>query len=104
LVPDATSGALVEREVAPERRSTRCLTNDELVAVATMAKRAEKHYGCPQDIEFAFDRDLPAGSNLLLLQSRPETVHSSAAKTAATRQAPATGFSSMTAGLLGKKH
>ena len=40
----------------------------------TMAKRAEKHYGCPQDIEWALDADLPDGENLLLLQSRPETV------------------------------
>ena len=42
-----------------------------------MAKRAEKHYKCPQDIEWALDSDLPDGENLLLLQSRPETVHSS---------------------------
>jgi pyruvate,water dikinase len=42
-----------------------------------MAKRAEKHYKCPQDIEWALDADLPDGENLLLLQSRPETVHSS---------------------------
>jgi pyruvate, water dikinase len=26
-----------------------------------MAKRAEKHYGCPQDIEWAIDRHLPGG-------------------------------------------
>ncbi len=67
--------------VDPERRTRRCLTDDEVVAVATMAKRAEKHYGCPQDIEWAFDADLPPGEGLLLLQSRPETVHSSPAAT-----------------------
>lgn len=106
LVPDPSSGALVEREVAPERRTIRCLTDAELTAVATMAKRAEKHYGCPQDIEFAFDRDLPAGDNLLLLQSRPETVHSAAATKEPAATAPASsGFaSSITAGLLGTKH
>ena len=54
----------------------RCLSDDEMTAVATMAKRAEKHYRCPQDVEWAFDADLPDGENLLLLQSRPETVHS----------------------------
>ncbi|MBB2891944.1 PEP/pyruvate-binding domain-containing protein [Flexivirga oryzae] len=105
LVPDPASGELAEIEVAPERRSVRCLTDEELVAVATMAKRAEKHYGCPQDIEFAFDRDLPDGANLLLLQSRPETVHSSAGKPAESTPAPAaTGFSSITASLLGTQH
>jgi len=77
LVPDAASGALVEREVEPARRGVRSLTDAELDAVARMAKRAEKHYKCPQDIEWALDADLPDGENLLLLQSRPETVHSS---------------------------
>lgn len=81
LVPNAGSHALVEREVEPERRARRCLTDDEVSAVATMAKRAEKHYGCPQDIEWALDTDLPDGENLLLLQSRPETVHSSKPRT-----------------------
>jgi len=32
--------------------------------------------GCPQDVEWAIDRDLPEGSNLVALQSRPETVWS----------------------------
>ncbi|TJY67298.1 phosphoenolpyruvate synthase [Arthrobacter sp. CAU 1506] len=89
LVPDATARSLVEREVDAERRSRRCLTDDELKAVAQMAKRAEKHYKCPQDIEWALDHDLPDGDNLLLLQSRPETVHS--AKKSVTAAAPGTG-------------
>ena len=77
LVPDAGASRLVEREVDAERRGRRSLTDAELTAVAQMAKRAEKHYKCPQDIEWALDADLPDGENLLLLQSRPETVHSS---------------------------
>ena len=56
LVPDAACRSLVEREVDAERRAVRCLTDAELTAVAQMAKRAEKHYGCPQDIEWALDR------------------------------------------------
>ncbi|MEG1391631.1 MAG: PEP/pyruvate-binding domain-containing protein, partial [Aurantimicrobium sp.] len=47
-----------------------------LIQVATLAKAAHKHYGTVQDIEWAIDADLPAGSNVLLLQSRPETVWS----------------------------
>ncbi|MFD1505751.1 phosphoenolpyruvate synthase [Georgenia yuyongxinii] len=90
LVPDPASRALVEREVDAERRARRSLTDTELVAVATMAKRAEKHYGCPQDIEWAIDADLPDGENLLLLQSRPETVWS-AKKAAAPASAARTG-------------
>lgn len=77
LIPDPATNCLVEREVEPQRRNVLCLTSSELEAVAQMAKRAEKHYKSPQDIEWALDADLPDGQNLLLLQSRPETVHSS---------------------------
>lgn len=63
-------------EVAPERQSVQCLTDEEVVAVAQMARRAEKYYGKPQDVEWAIDRHLPAGENVILLQARPETVWS----------------------------
>jgi pyruvate,water dikinase len=81
LVPDVGSKKLVELEVSAERRAARCITDVEITAIAAIAKRAEKHFKCPQDIEWALDRDLPDGENLLLLQSRPETVFSSATAT-----------------------
>jgi pyruvate,water dikinase len=74
LVPDASARSISEREVEPERRSIRSLSDAEVRQVAEIAKRAEKHFGVPQDIEWAIDRGLPEGENLLLLQSRPETV------------------------------
>ncbi|AWK76178.1 phosphoenolpyruvate synthase (plasmid) [Rhodococcus oxybenzonivorans] len=106
LVPDATAGRLTEREVEPERCAVRCLTDAELNAVAMLAKSAERHYGTPQDIEWALDRDLPEGEDLLLLQARPETVHSVNKPVAAAAAAPrtTTGFSGIggiTAALLG---
>lgn len=76
LVPEPGARGLVEREVEEERRRIRCLTDAQVMQVAELAKRAERHYGTPQDIEWAIDRDLPAGENLLLLQARPETIHS----------------------------
>ncbi len=63
-------------EVEPDRRRQPCLTDDQLRNVAALARRAEKHYGCPQDVEWALDRHLPDGFNIVLLQSRPETVWS----------------------------
>ncbi len=95
LVADTDNRALVEREVDASRREVRCLSETELLAVAAMAKRAEKHYKCPQDIEWAFDTDLPDGENLLLLQSRPETVHSAkpSAPAAGTSSTPSSGYS-----------
>ena len=72
-----TEGNVVAKvDVEPERQSVPCLTDDEIRAVAAMARRAEKHYGCPQDVEWAVDRHLPAGENVILLQARPETVWS----------------------------
>ena len=41
-----------------------------------MGKIIEKHYGRPQDIEWAVDKDMPSAGNVMILQSRPETVWS----------------------------
>jgi pyruvate, water dikinase len=67
----------VGRVPLPEDQVGRpCLTDEEIVAIARLARTAEKHYGCPQDIEWAVDDDLPAGRDVVLLQARPETVWS----------------------------
>lgn len=100
LVPDAAKRGLVEVEVDAERRRMRSVSDSELIAIAELAKRAELHYGTPQDIEWAIDRDLPDGENLLLLQSRPETVHSSKPQSVAPTTATI-GVGSLTSMLTG---
>jgi pyruvate,water dikinase len=67
-------------EVEPARQSVPCLTDEEIVAVAKLARRAEKHYRCPQDVEWALDDS----AEILLLQSRPETVWSRRSKQGGT--------------------
>ena len=67
---------VVEVEVDEARRDVPCLSDAEICAVAVLARRAERHYGCPQDVEWAIDPLLPEGENVVLLQSRPETVWS----------------------------
>jgi len=67
--------------VEAARQSVPCLSDDEIQAVARLARRAEKHYRCPQDVEWAIDA---ASDDVLLLQSRPETVWSRRARPAAT--------------------
>lgn len=69
--------------VEPERQSVPCLSDQEILAVARLARRAEKHYRCPQDVEWAIDGGEINGGEfyggeqkVLLLQSRPETVWS----------------------------
>ena len=76
LVGDPELGEAVERDVDDARRKIACLTDDEVLAVARLAKRLERQNKCPQDVEWAIDADLPAGENLLALQSRPETIWS----------------------------
>ncbi|HWD42507.1 MAG TPA: PEP/pyruvate-binding domain-containing protein, partial [Actinomycetota bacterium] len=66
-------------ELAPvegARRTAPSLTDDQVKAVARLARRAERHYRCPQDVEWAVDADLPAEQAVTLLQARPETVWS----------------------------
>lgn len=101
LVPDPAQRGLIELEVDEARRRVRCLSDAQVMQVAELAKRAEKHYGTPQDIEWAIDRDLPAGENLLLLQARPETIHSN--KPQEPKAVTATiGVSSLTSMLTGQ--
>ena len=67
----------VRKVETPEDRVLQpSLTDAEIKGIARLAKTAEQHYGSPQDIEWAVDADLPEGENVILLQSRPETVWS----------------------------
>jgi pyruvate,water dikinase len=66
----------VQRAVEAPRRSLPSLSDAQVIAVARLAKSLEKSMGCPQDVEWAIDRDLPDGENVVILQSRPETVWS----------------------------
>lgn len=63
-------------EVPLERQKVQSLIDDEIAELAWMGKQIERHYGCPMDIEWAVDKDLPSGGNIYILQARPETVWS----------------------------
>jgi len=69
-------------EVPFERQRVQSLIDDEVTELAWMGKQIEKHYGRPMDIEWAVDKDLPAGGNIFILQARPETVWSEKPKVA----------------------
>lgn len=74
---DAVTAVAVEAE----RQEIPCLSEEEILAVARLARQAEKHYRCPQDVEWALDG---VSGDVLLLQSRPETVWSRRSRPAAT--------------------
>ncbi|MEW6275149.1 MAG: PEP/pyruvate-binding domain-containing protein [Bacillota bacterium] len=73
LVYDA-SGNVKSVEVPLSRQTAPCLSDAEVVHLARLGKLVEKHYMFPQDIEWAVDADLPFPENVILLQTRPETV------------------------------
>ncbi len=70
------SQGVVHREVEASRQTVPCMGDQELMELVKVAKRIEDHYGCAMDIEWAIDHDLPFPENVLIVQSRPETVWS----------------------------
>jgi len=70
-VPQAAGGVLEEPTPA-ELREVPCLTDQDIQRLREFARRIERHYGRPQDIEWALDQQ----GELRILQSRPETVWS----------------------------
>lgn len=69
----APGGGIETVPVAESLRGIPSLTDEELQTLRGIARKVERHYGCPQDIEWAIDR---ASGEVRLLQSRPETVWS----------------------------
>ena len=80
----AAGGGIEHVPVAEERRRAPCLSDEELQALRAIGRKVERQYGRPQDIEWAVERET---NEILLLQSRPETVWS--AKEAAPVARPA---------------
>jgi pyruvate, water dikinase len=85
--------------VTQDRWSQLCLDDEHVVALARLGKSLERLQKCPQDVEFAVDEDLPEGSDVVLLQCRPETVWSS--KKRAPAFDPAAGVLSMVTASVG---
>lgn len=68
--------SMERQEIPAERRMNQCILDDDVIELARIGKRIEKHYGKPMDIEWAIDKDLPAAGRVMIVQSRPETVWS----------------------------
>ena len=71
VVLDPVADEVVHRALPDDRAGEPCVTDDEVRAIARLARQCEKHFGRPQDIEWAV-----VDSIVHLLQSRPETVWS----------------------------
>jgi pyruvate, water dikinase len=69
----AAAGGVAAVPVAEELQRESSMSDAELQMLRAIARRVERHYGRPQDIEWAVERQ---SGEILLLQSRPETVWS----------------------------
>jgi pyruvate,water dikinase len=63
----APGGGLVEVDVPTPGRAAACVDERHLLALGQTARELEKHFGAPQDVEWAVDRS----GALFFLQSRP---------------------------------
>ena len=64
----APEGGVVEVEIPPEQRQQPALTDQQVFELVKIGSRIERHYGSPQDIEWAY-----AGGSWYVLQVRPIT-------------------------------
>jgi pyruvate,water dikinase len=70
-VPDPAGGVMAQQTPAALREAP-CLGDADIARLREAGRRIERHYGRPQDIEWALDQQ----GGLRILQSRPETVWS----------------------------
>ncbi len=68
FVRDETTGKTIETKVPQEKVDAQILTEQELRMLVELGNQVERHYGQPQDVEWAIERE-----NVYLLQSRPVT-------------------------------
>jgi len=70
------TGKTEHAKVPAERQEEPCITVEEVRKLAQLGDEIDEHYGKPQDIEWAIDRDLKFPESIFIVQSRPETVWS----------------------------
>jgi pyruvate,water dikinase len=82
-------------DVPENMQGTPCVSDDEILEIARVARSVEKSLGCPQDMEWAVDQDLNFPESIFWLQTRP-------AKTAAKKMvSPAVHIADLIAKKLG---
>jgi pyruvate,water dikinase len=65
---------VIEEETPLAKRSVFCLKDEEVAEVGRLAVMLEKHFGVPQDTEWAVDEDFPFPENIILLQTRAAVI------------------------------
>jgi pyruvate,water dikinase len=62
------------KELPPDKRKVPCLEDREIIELTKIAKKAEAHFGCAQDLEYSISMSLPFPESIYLVQARPESV------------------------------
>jgi pyruvate,water dikinase len=73
---DPNTGKTIHLDVPKEKQKEPCVSDEEIVKLAEIAKLIEAHYKKAMDIEWAIDKDLSFPQNIFVVQARPETVWS----------------------------
>lgn len=73
-VRDPKTGKTVEISVPKELQNDPCLNDEEIKRLGELGKAIEEHYGAPQDVEWAIEKDVEFPKSVQIVQSRPETV------------------------------
>lgn len=61
-------GGTVKKDLPPDQQSKQALTDSQILRLAELGKKIEKHFGAPQDIEFCIEN-----GEITIVQSRPIT-------------------------------
>jgi pyruvate,water dikinase len=67
-----TENTILNLETSEEKKKAFCLSNEEVIQLASWCLTIEEHYGKAMDIEWAKDG---LNNKLYIVQARPETVH-----------------------------
>ena len=85
VIESAPGGGTTVRELTPVESLQPTLNDAEVQAVAALGRTIERHYGTPQDTEWAIDAD----GTIWMLQSRPVTTTVPARRPRRPRRPPA---------------
>lgn len=64
----AENGGTVQRPIDPGISGQQVLTDEQIIALERIGRKIERHFGCPQDIEWCLAEDV-----FYIVQSRPVT-------------------------------
>ncbi len=65
---------VAEEDCPADLSNTFCLKDEEAKEIGRLGVQLERHFGVPQDVEWAIERDLKLPESIILLQTRPAVI------------------------------